>query len=147
MDMSPQEYQAYVKGMQKKSPLLKDMALAFGIGGAICVVGQLIQTGWLMLLPREDAASATSISLVFLSALFTGLNLYNKLARFGGAGTLVPITGFANAITAPAVEFRTEGYVLGVGAKMFTIAGPVILYGVSASVVYGLIYWITTLFA
>lgn len=147
MDMSPQEYQAYVKGMQKKSPLLKDMALAFGIGGAICVVGQLIQTGWLMLLPREDAASATSISLVFLSALFTGLNLYNKLARFGGAGTLVPITGFANAITAPAVEFRTEGYVLGVGAKMFTIAGPVILYGVSASVVYGLIYWFTTLFA
>ena len=90
MDMSPQEYQAYVKGMQQKSPLLKDMALAFAIGGAICVVGQLIQTGWLMLLPREDAASATSIRLVFLSALFTGLNLYNKLARFGGAGTLVP---------------------------------------------------------
>lgn len=92
MDMSPQEYQAYVKGMQKKSPLLKDMALAFVIGGSICVVGQLIQTGWLMLLPRDDASSATSISLVFLSALFTGLNLYNKLARFGGAGTLVPIT-------------------------------------------------------
>ena len=107
MDMSPQEYQAYVKGMQKKSPLLKDMALAFGIGGAICVVGQLIQTGWLML-PREDAASATSISLVFLSALFTGLNLYNKLARFGGAGTLVPITGFANAVASPAMDFKTE---------------------------------------
>lgn len=96
MDMSPQEYQAYVKGMQKKSPLLKDMALAFAIGGAICVVGQLIQTGWLMLLPREDAASATSISLVFLSALFTGLNLYNKLARFGGAGPCAH-HGFANA--------------------------------------------------
>lgn len=108
MDMSPQEYQAYVKGMQKKSPLLKDMALAFGIGGAICVVGQMIQTGWLMLLPREDAASATSISLVFLSALFTGLNLYNKLARFGGAGTLVPITGFANAVVSPAMDFRAE---------------------------------------
>lgn len=108
MDMSPQEYQAYVEGMQKKSPLLKDMALAFVIGGAICVVGQLIQTGWLMLLPRDDASSATSISLVFLSALFTGLNLYNKLARFGGAGTLVPITGFANAVVSPAMDFRAE---------------------------------------
>lgn len=139
MDMSPQEYQAYVKGMQKKSPLLKDMALAFGIGGAICVVGQLIQTGWLMLLPREDAASATSISLVFLSALFTGLNLYNKLARYGGAGTLVPITGFANAVAAPAIDFRSEGIIAGMAAKMFVIAGPVLVCGISASVVYGVI--------
>ena len=97
MDMSPREYQDYVKNLQKKSPLLKDMALAFAIGGAICVIGQLILNGWLMLLPQDDAATATSVSLVFLSALFTGLNLYNKLARFGGAGTLVPITGFANA--------------------------------------------------
>ena len=142
MDMSPQEYQAYVKGMQKKSPLLKDMALAFGIGGAICVVGQLIQTGWLMLLPREDAASATSISLVFLSALFTGLNLYNKLARFGGAGTLVPITGFANAVVSAAIEFKPEGRVCGTGAKMFTIAGPVIVYGTLAAVVYGGGLWL-----
>lgn len=142
MDMSPQEYQAYVKGMQKKSPLLKDMALAFGIGGAICVVGQLIQTGWLMLLPREDAASATSISLVFLSALFTGLNLYNKLARFGGAGTLVPITGFANAVVSAAIEFKPEGRVCGTGAKMFTIAGPVIVYGTLAAVVYGGVLWL-----
>ena len=136
MDMSPQEYQAYVKGMQKKSPLLKDMALAFGIGGAICVVG------WLMLLPREDAASATSISLVFLSALFTGLNLYNKLARFGGAGTLVPITGFANAVVSAAIEFKPEGRVCGTGAKMFTIAGPVIVYGTLAAVVYGGVLWL-----
>lgn len=142
MDMSPQEYQAYVKGMQKKSPLLKDMALAFGIGGAICVVSQLIQTGWLMLLPREDAASATSISLVFLSALFTGLNLYNKLARFGGAGTLVPITGFANAVVSAAIEFKPEGRVCGTGAKMFTIAGPVIVYGTLAAVVYGGVLWL-----
>ena len=142
MDMSPQEYQAYVKGMQKKSPLLKDMALAFGIGGAICVVGQLIQTGWLVLLPREDAASATSISLVFLSALFTGLNLYNKLARFGGAGTLVPITGFANAVVSAAIEFKPEGRVCGTGAKMFTIAGPVIVYGTLAAVLYGSVCWL-----
>ena len=120
MDMSPQEYQAYVKGMQKKSPLLKDMALAFVIGGAICVVGQLIQTGWLMLLPRDDASSAASISLVFLSALFTGLNLYNKLARFGGAGTLVPITGFANAVVSPAMDFRAdESDIIGLSQKAF----------------------------
>ena len=146
MDMSPQEYQAYVKGMQKKSPLLKDMALAFGIGGAICVVGQLIQTGWLMLLPREDAASATSISLVFLSALFTGLNLYNKLARFGGAGTLVPITGFANAVVSPAIEFKAEGFIMGIGAKMFVIAGPVLVYGITASVIYGIIVYVFGLY-
>ena len=93
---------------------------AFCVGGAICVVGQLIQTGWLMLLPREDAASATSISLVFLSALFTGLNLYNKLARFGGAGTLVPITGFANAVVSPAMDFRAdESDIIGLSQKAF----------------------------
>ena len=142
MDMSPQEYQAYVKGMQKKSPLLKDMALAFVIGGSICVVGQLIQTGWLMLLPRDDASSATSISLVFLSALFTGLNLYNKLARFGGAGTLVPITGFANAVVSPAIDFKAEGFVTGMAAKMFLVAGPVIVFGTLASALYGLILWL-----
>ena len=109
MDMSPQEYQAYVKGMQKKSPLLKDMALAFGIGGAICVVGQLILNGWTAAgLEEKTAGTATSCTLVFLSALLTGLNLYNKLARFGGAGTLVPITGFANAVVSPAIDFRSE---------------------------------------
>ena len=140
--MSPREYQDYVKNLQKKSPLLKDMALAFVIGGAICVVGQLIQTGWLMLLPPDDASSATSISLVFLSALFTGLNLYNKLARFGGAGTLVPITGFANAVVSPAMDFRAEGLVTGMAAKMFLIAGPVIVFGTAASVVYGVILWL-----
>lgn len=109
MDMSPQEYQAYVKGMQKKSPLLKDMALAFAIGGAICVVGQLILNGWTAAgLEEKTAGTATSCTLVFLSALLTGLNLYNKLARFGGAGTLVPITGFANAVVSPAIDFRSE---------------------------------------
>ena len=92
------------------------------------------------------AATCTSMTLVALSSLLTGLSLYDNAAKFGGAGTLVPITGFANAVAAPAVEFKTEGYILGVGAKMFTIAGPVIVYGVSVSVVYGLIYWIITLF-
>ena len=142
MDMSPREYQDYVKNLQKKSPLLKDMALAFAIGGAICVIGQLILNGWLMLLSQDDAATATSVSLVFLSALFTGLNLYNKLARFGGAGTLVPITGFANAVASPAIDFRAEGLVTGMAAKMFLIAGPVIVFGTAASVIYGVVLWL-----
>ena len=143
MDMSPQEYQAYVKGMQKKSPLLKDMALAFAIGGAICVVGQLILNGWTAAgLEEKTAGTATSCTLVFLSALLTGLNLYNKLARFGGAGTLVPITGFANAVVSAAIEFKAEGRVTGTGAKMFLIAGPVIVYGTLAAVVYGVVLWL-----
>ena len=142
MDMSPREYQDYVKNLQKKSPLLKDMALAFAIGGAICVIGQLILNGWLMLLPQDDAATATSVSLVFLSALFTGLNLNNKLARFGGAGTLVPITGFANAVASPAIDFRAEGLVTGMAAKMFLIAGPVIVFGTAASVISGVVLWL-----
>jgi stage V sporulation protein AC len=97
-------------------------------------------------LDETNAGTATSMTLVGLSALLTGLSLYDNIAKYAGAGTLVPITGFANAIAAPAIEFKTEGFILGVGAKMFTIAGPVIVYGVSASVIYGLIYWITTLF-
>ena len=143
MDMSPKEYQAYVKQKAKKSPILKDVALAFVIGGAICVLGQLIQNGWAATgLNKEEAGTATSCTLVFLSALLTGLNLYSKLARYGGAGTLVPITGFANSVAAPAIEFKKEGWVFGVGCKICTIAGPVILYGVVTSWVLGLIYWI-----
>ena len=138
MDMSPREYQDYVKNLQKKSPLLKDMALAFAIGGAICVLGQLIREGWLSLgLSDQDAATATSASLILLSVLLTGLNVYNKIARFGGAGTLVPITGFANAVASPAIDFRSEGFVTGMAARMFTVAGPVIVYGVIASAIYG----------
>ena len=97
-------------------------------------------------LEKQDASTAASMSLVALSALLTGFSLYDNIAKYAGAGTLVPITGFANAIASPAIEFKTEGFVLGVGAKMFTIAGPVIVYGVAASVLYGLIYWIWTLF-
>ena len=141
--MTPQEYQNYVRRMQKKSPLGKDMALAFLIGGLICAAGQGILNGWLAAgLREEDAAAATSISLVFLSALLTSLNLYNKLARFGGAGTLVPITGFANAVVSPAIDFRAEGIVTGTAAKMFVIAGPVIVFGTAASALYGLILWL-----
>ena len=143
MKLSKQEYAQYVNEMSPNSPMWKDLLNAFWIGGAICVIGQLIMNGFGALgLGKDDAGTATSVSLVFLSALFTGLSLYDDLAKYGGAGTLVPITGFANAVVSPAVEFQSEGFILGVAAKMFTIAGPVIVYGVCASVVYGLIDWI-----
>ena len=140
MDMTPREYQQYVKQKAKKSPLLKDTVLAFAVGGAICVLGQLIQNGWAAAgLAEKQAGTATSCTLVLLSALLTGLNLYNKLARFGGAGTLVPITGFANAVVSPAIDFRSEGFVTGMAAKMFVIAGPVLVFGTLASTIYGAI--------
>ena len=145
--MTEKEYGKLVKDMAPKSPILKDCVFAFVIGGAICALGQLIMNGYLATgLDQEKAGTAMSMTLVALSALLTGLSLYDNIAKYAGAGTLVPITGFANAVAAPAVEFKTEGFILGVGAKMFTIAGPVIVYGVSASIVYGIIYWITTLF-
>ncbi len=145
--MTPRQYARLVKEISPKSPIGKDCLNAFWIGGLICTLGQLIKNGYLALELSEKAAStAMSMTLVVLSALLTGLGLYDDIAKRAGAGTLVPITGFANAVSSAALEFKTEGYVLGVGAKMFTIAGPVIVYGVSASVVYGLIYWITTLF-
>lgn len=147
MYMTEKEYGKLVKKHSPKSPIGKDCLLAFIIGGLICTLGQVFMNMYAAVgLDKTNAGTATCISLIFLSALLTGLSLYDNIAKFAGAGTLVPITGFANSITAPAVEFKTEGFVLGVGAKMFTIAGPVMVYGVSASVVYGLIYWITTLF-
>ena len=140
MDMSKKDYQKYVQDRAQKSPIVKDCLFAFLIGGAICVVGQAILDGFTaMRLEKTDAGTATSIALVFLSALLTGLNLYNKLGRYGGAGTLVPITGFANAVVSPAIDFKAEGLVTGMAAKMFTVAGPVIVFGVTASVIYGVI--------
>lgn len=144
MDMTPKEYQAYVARKAPKSPVVRDTALAFLIGGAICVVGQLIRNGWMAAgLSQEDAGTATSCTLVGISALLTGLNLYNKLARFGGAGTLVPITGFANAVVSPALDFRSEGFVTGMAARMFLVAGPVIVFGTTASVIYGIVLMLT----
>ena len=144
--MTEREYEKLVKELSPRSPMKKDCLNAFWIGGLICAVGQLFINGYTALgLEKEMAGMAASMTLVALSALLTGLSLYDNIAKYAGAGTLVPITGFANAVAAPAVEFKTEGMVLGVGAKIFQIAGPVIVYGVSASVVYGLIYWITTL--
>jgi stage V sporulation protein AC len=145
--MTEKEYAKLVKDMAPKSPIWKDCLFAFLIGGLICTIGQGIMNGYMALgLDEETAGTAMSMTLVAISALFTGLSLYDNIAKHAGAGTLVPITGFANAISSAAIEFKTEGFILGVGAKMFTIAGPVIVYGVSASVIYGLIYWITTLF-
>ena len=143
--MTEKEYAQLVKEMSPKSPIWRDCLNAFWIGGLICTLGQLIMNGYMALgIDKEAAGTAMSMTLVALSALLTGLSLYDDIAKHAGAGTLVPITGFANAVAAPALEFKTEGFILGVGAKMFTIAGPVIVYGVSASVVYGLIYWIWT---
>ena len=118
----------------------KDLLRSFLVGGLICVIGQLILNGFTALdLSEQDAAAATSVSLVFLSAVLTGLSVYDDIAKFAGAGTLVPITGFANAVVSPAIEFKAEGFVTGMAAKMFIIAGPVIVYGTVASVLYGLI--------
>ena len=138
--MTEKEYGKLVKDMSPKSPLWKDCLWAFLIGGLICTIGQLIMNGYLALgMEKEEAGTAMSMTLVALSALLTGLSLYDNIAKHAGAGTLVPITGFANAVSSAAIEFKTEGFILGVGAKMFTIAGPVIVYGVSASVVMAIL--------
>ena len=144
--MTEKQYGALVARMAPKSPMWRDCLNAFWIGGLICVVGQIFTNCYGALgLEKQDAGTAASMTLVALSALLTGLSVYDDIAKHAGAGTLVPITGFANAIAAPAVEFKTEGFVLGVGAKLFTIAGPVIVYGLAASVVYGFIFWLYTI--
>ena len=144
--MTNEEYGKYVDSLAPKSKCLRNCLNAFWVGGLICVLGQLLMNGFQALdLSKDLSATATSICLVFLSALLTGLAVYDDIAKRAGAGTLVPITGFANSIAAPAVEFQTEGIILGTCAKMFTIAGPVIVCGVAASAVYGIIYCLCTL--
>lgn len=136
------KYQELVNTVSPNSRLLANSVKAFVVGGLICDLGQLIQntlTG--MNVSKDDAGMYTSIILIFISVLLTGLGLYGKLGKFAGAGSVVPITGFANSVAAPAIEFKREGYVLGVGAKMFVIAGPVILYGTLASIVVGIFYY------
>ena len=143
--LSDREYHALADRLAPKSPIGKDCLNAFWIGGLICVIGQLLTNGYLALgLEKPDAQTLTSVTLVFLSALLTGLSVYDDIAKHAGAGTLVPITGFANSVAAPAIEFKTEGFVTGLAVKMFTIAGPVIVYGTVASVIYGVIYWLCT---
>lgn len=140
MDMTNQEYGAYVNSKSKPSPLWKNLIWAFVVGGLICTAGQgLMNLFGYMGLNEAASGSAVSVTLIFLAALFTGLGLFDKLAKRAGAGTLVPITGFANAMVSPALEFKSEGLVMGVAAKMFTIAGPVLVFGISASIIYGIL--------
>ena len=139
MDMTNQEYGRYVSQKAKPSPLWKNLLWAFVTGGLICTGGQALLNLFRGCGLNENAAgTAVSVTIIFLAALFTGLGLFDKLAKHAGAGTLVPITGFANAVVSPALEFKTEGFVTGTAVKIFTIAGPVIVYGISASVIYGL---------
>ena len=140
MKMNNEQYEQLILERMPKSPLGLDMLKAFGIGGLICCIGQGFRDAYTALGAAQEAAAGwTTVTMVFLGVLLTGLGVYDRIAKHGGAGTLVPITGFANAVSSPALEFRTEGYVTGTAVKMFTIAGPVIVYGILASVLYGVV--------
>ena len=142
-----EKYKSYVEGKTPKNNVYLNMLKAFVTGGCICLIGQALLNFCKSQGLADDISGAwTSLILVLLSVIFTGFNLYPKLAQWGGAGALVPITGFANSVAAPAIEYQKEGQVFGVGAKIFTIAGPVILYGIFTSWVLGVLYWITTMF-
>ncbi len=137
------EYQEYVDQKSPNSPIIKNCFNAFWVGGLICTIGQFImEICKYRGLDNEISSTITSIILIFLSAFLTALNLFNKIGKFAGAGSLVPITGFANSIVSPAMEYKSEGYVMGVGAKMFTVAGPVLVYGISTSIIVGIVYLI-----
>ena len=145
--MNNKEYSKLIDKKAPASPIFVNCIWAFCVGGAICTLGQALFALYTYFgLEKTEAMSSESITLVFLGALFTGLTLFDKLAKHAGAGTLVPITGFANSVVAPALEYKSEGFVLGMSAKMFTIAGPVLVFGISASIIYGLILWIFRLF-
>ena len=143
MPMTPREYDKMQKESSPPTRSGRTLPMAFAVGGLICVIGQALTNGFLALgLPEEEARTWCSVTLIFLSVVTTGLGWYQRLAKYAGAGTLVPITGFANSIAAPAMEFKTEGFVLGTCVKMFSIAGPVLTFGISASVFYGVILWL-----
>lgn len=144
--LKKQEYIEYVEKRAKRSPILKNCFFAFAVGGTICIIGQLLIDLYTYLgINKEDSGTLTSITLIFTSCLLTGLGIFDNIAKVAGAGTLVPITGFANAVSSQAIDTKSEGYVLGVGAKIFTIAGPVIVYAVLSGTLYGVIYYICTL--
>ena len=147
MNLDKKQYRRYASAHAPKSPLIPDCLRAFFVGGAICIIGQLLSNFYQRIpwLDKEGASLLTSTTLIFLAVLLTAIGIFDKIAKFAGAGTLVPITGFANAVASPAIDSRAEGMVLGVGSKIFTVAGPVILYGTLAGVVYGVIYWVTTI--
>jgi len=141
--MTKKEYEKYAEKIAPKSNVVRNTARAFVVGGLICVVGQVITNllkskGYDM----DDTSNLTALIMILIGIIFTGLNVYDELGKFAGAGSIVPITGFANSIVSPAMEFKSEGYIMGVGAKMFVIAGPVLVYGISASVVIGIIYYL-----
>lgn len=145
MSISPKDYKKMGEKAAPKTKSIKNTLCAFAVGGAICAIGQAVLNFYLSRgLSTPMASTACSMTLIAISAVLTGFGVYDKIAKIGGGGTLVPITGFANAVVAPAMEYKSEGFVLGLGVKIFTIAGPVIVYGTLASVAYGIIYWICT---
>ncbi len=145
--VSKKEYSTIVKNNSPKSKCFVNCVKAFLIGGSICLIGQILVNLYQTLgINEDDSKTLTSVSLIFLGILLTAIGVYDKIAKHGGAGTLVPITGFANAVSSPAIEFKSEGYIAGLGAKLFIIAGPVIVYGVAASVVYGAVLWVLHMF-
>ena len=138
---SKEEYQEYVNSKSPNSPIFKNCFNAFWVGGLICSIGQIIfEICKMRGIDETNSYTIVSMCLIFASAFFTSLNIFNKIGKFAGAGSLIPITGFANSIVSPAMEYKSEGYVMGVGAKMFTVAGPVLVYGISSSIIVGLIY-------
>lgn len=148
MNMNKKQYKKYAAAHAKPSPIIKNCIFAFLIGGSICLLGELLYMlySFMPFIPSSQTSTFVSITLVFISVLLTGLGVYDKIAKHAGAGTLLPITGFANAVASPAIDSRAEGYILGVGAKIFTVSGPVILYGTLTGAIYGIIYWIISLF-
>ena len=148
MNMTKETYKKYADSRAPKSPVVKDCLRAFLVGGLICSIGQALTDIYTKLcgMEKQDAGTLTAATLVLAAAILTGFGVFDRIAKFAGAGTLVPITGFANAVVSPAIDSKSEGLILGVGAKIFTVAGPVLLYGTLAGTAYGVVYWITTLF-
>ena len=143
IDMTKKEFNEYVNTKSKKSPILKNIIFAFIVGGIICIIGQIITNCLLAKNFEEKEAKAIStVCLIFIAAFLTSINVYSKIGKYAGAGSVIPITGFSNSIVAPAIEFKSEGYILGLGANMFKVAGPVLVYGTVASFIYGIIYYV-----
>ena len=146
MNMSKETYKKYANARAPKSPVVRDCFRAFLVGGLICCIGQGLNDVYTKLcgMSKDDAGTLTAATLVLIAAILTGLGVLDRIAKFAGAGTLVPITGFANAVVSPAIDSHSEGLILGVGAKIFSVAGPVLLYGTLAGTLYGVVYWVVT---
>ena len=143
INMTKEEFNEYVNSKAEKSPILKNVFLAFLVGGIICIIGQIITNCMLSKgIEEKEAKTISTILLIFLGAFLTSINLYSKLGKYAGAGSVIPITGFSNSVVAPAIEYKSEGYILGLGANMFKVAGPVLVYGIVSSFIYGVIYYV-----